>query len=79
VKQTKVCPDCSVNLIPIHIVDRGSHTNYVGFDYTVCEKPSPSWFSTKVTNSEGGIQAYLCGQCQRVLFYAHPGEKPERR
>ncbi|MHC4778142.1 MAG: hypothetical protein ACYTFG_06140 [Planctomycetota bacterium] len=69
------CPDCREGLVPINVVDRSHGSNFVGFAYTIDEAPKHStWSVSKILNKAGTIHAYMCVRCDRVMFYASPGD-----
>ncbi len=60
----------------IKVIDQLGHGQLrVGLCYTRTEKPKTSAWSGKVKNQDGILQAYLCDECHRVIFYADVGAK----
>lgn len=70
------CDACGGPLSRVYIFDRGENQQIVslGMDYTT-DPPNQSIWSGKIRNHAGVIHPYVCGTCNKVTFYAHPGER----
>ena len=69
----KRCPDCKVDLQPIRLIGRYSAVHFQdGLEYTAGETPQFSTWSGTMKNRAGTVQGFVCGDRQRVLFYAEP-------
>ncbi len=70
------CPDCDIPLKPILIIGGAAQVHYTeGLPYTDGDKPKFSAWHGKIKNSAGTVQGFLCGACQRVIFYAQPNSE----
>lgn len=66
----RVCPDCKTNLDPIQVIDQLGHGGTrLGLAFTRGEPPETSGWTGKLKNQAGTIEAFLCDQCGRVVFY----------
>jgi len=71
----KSCPDCTTALRPIQIIGRYGNVNYSeGLEYTAGDKPKFGAWKGHMKNRAGTVHGFLCDTCQRVLFYAVPGD-----
>lgn len=62
------CPDCSVELQPIILLDIAAHGQVSGICYTAIDAKRSAW--TGLYPVKGTVNGFLCTECGRVLLYA---------
>lgn len=66
----ETCPDCETTLLRIQVLDRGyMDSTHEGLMYSDPTAKKGFFGNFKTA---GTVQALMCGDCGRVLFYAEP-------
>lgn len=69
--EERTCPDCSVAIGPIRLIDKAAYGMHAELEYAVPESRRGFW--TKTFPVAGRVTAYMCQQCGRILLYGSAG------
>ena len=65
------CPDCSLELKPIEIIDKDGARGHAELEYRAANSVRSFWKSGY--SVEGKVNSLMCDNCGRILLFA--GEK----
>lgn len=67
----KSCPECSAEMAPVYLIDRGHGNSHKGLEYAAEE----GWWPFRLP-SAGKVHAFMCSECGRILLYGYPHGAP---